>query len=234
MMFDHLFSPFDINKSVLPNRICFLAHRTHFSRNGRLHNRHLGYYRRRAEGGCALIILGELSVHPGDQAFESLIQMYHPSAVSDLRKLTDTVHDYSTRIFAQLTHRGFQSTGAITRREVWAPSAMSDFVFGETAKAMELEDMKDVIEAFSQGAEKIMQGGFDGIEIDMGPESLLRQFLSPISNHRTDEYGGSLENRMRFPLAVIAAVRDRVGPDFPTGVRLCADEQFWGGITTED
>jgi thioredoxin reductase len=111
---------------------------------------------------------------------------------------------------------------------------MSDFVFGETAKAMEVEDMKEIIEAFSYGAERVKQGGFDGIEIDMGPESLLRQFLSPISNHRSDEYGGSLENRMRFPLAVVETVRDTVGADFPLGVRLCGDEQFWGGITPEE
>jgi thioredoxin reductase len=90
------------------------------------------------------------------------------------------------------------------------------------------------MDAYSQAALRVQQGGFDGIEIDMGPESLLRQFLSPISNHRGDDYGGSLENRMRFPLQIIESVRAAVGNDFTIGVCLCADEKFWGGITPEE
>ena len=89
-------------------------------------------------------------------------------------------------------------------------------------------------QAFTRAALRIKASGFDGLEIDMGPESLLRQFLSPICNHREDAYGGSLENRMRLPLQVVADVRKAVGEEFPMGVSLCADEKFWGGITTEE
>ena len=229
-MFDQLFSPLTLGQVTLPNRICFLAHRTNFGQRGRLTERHVAYYRRRALGGCGLIILGELSLHPNDRPWETMILTYHPQAVRDLQRLTGAVHELDTPIFAQLTHHGFQSSGALTRREVWGPSALSDIVFGETAKAMEPEDLVETVEAFSRAAVVAREAGFDGLEIDLGPESLLRQFLSPLSNHRQDDYGGNLENRMRLPLEVIAGVRQAVGGDFPVGVRLCADERFWSGI----
>lgn len=184
----------------MPNRVCFLAHRTNFGCKGRLNDRHIAYYRRRARGGCGLIIVGELSIHPNDRPWESMIETFSPEAVDDFRKLTQTVHAFGTPIFAQLNHHGFQSNGAITRQETWGPSATADVVFGEVSKAMETEDMATVVDAFSAAAERIKEGGFDGIEIDMGPESLLRQFLSPLSNQRQDEYGGSFENRMRLSL----------------------------------
>jgi mycofactocin system FadH/OYE family oxidoreductase 2 len=233
-MFDYLFKPLNLRDLILPNRICLLAHRTNFARKGLLNDRHIAYYRRRAQGGCGLIILGELAIHAGDRPWEAMIKAYKPDVVDDYRRLTAAVHEFDTRIFAQLNHHGFQSSGAITREAVWGPSAVADIVFGETCKPMEPEDMTAILDAYSQAAVRIKQGGFDGLEIDMGPESLLRQFLSPISNHRGDEYGGSLENRMRFPLKIVETVREAVGNDFTIGVCLCADEKFWGGITPED
>lgn len=233
-MFDHLFSPLALGKTTLPNRICFLAHRTNFGKQGTLTDRHVAYYARRARGGCGLIILGELSIHPNDRPWESVIEAYHPQIVRDYRLLGEAVHRHGTFLFAQLCHHGFQSSGAISREAVWGPSAMADIAFGETAKPMEPEDIEEALEAFAKAAIFAKEGGLDGIEIDMGPESLLRQFLSPISNHRQDEYGGSLENRMRFPLRVLEEVRRGVGQDFTVGIRLCVDEKFWGGITSEE
>ncbi len=233
-MFDNLFNPLDFGAVILPNRICFLAHRTNFADRNRFNDRHIAYYQRRAAGGCGLIVVGELSIHPNDRPWETMIEAYHPEVVKDYQKLTGAVHEHDTRIFAQLCHHGFQSNGFITRQAVWGPSAISDIVFGETAKAMEPEEMPEVVESFSLAALLAKNGGFDGIEIDMGPESLLRQFLSPISNQRQDEYGGSLENRMRLPLEVIESVRKSVGEDFTVGIRLCADEKFWGGIAIDE
>lgn len=233
-MFDHLFNPLMMGKVTLPNRICFLAHRTNFAKGGRLDDRHVAYYRRRAQGGCGLIIVGDLSIHPNDRPWEAMIEAYDPGVVQDYQRLTEAVHEFESSIFAQLNHYGFQSSGAITRHAVWGPSALSDIAFGETAKPMEAEDMAVVIKAFSRSAVLARDGGFDGIEIDMGPEALLRQFVSPLSNLRQDEYGGSLENRMRLPLEVIDGVRKSVGEDFTVGIRLCADEKFWGAITTDE
>ena len=229
-MFEHLKSPIKIGSTSLRNRICFLAHRTNFARKGRLDDRHVAYYQRRAEGGCGLIIVGEMAIHENDRPWEAMIETYGAHAVDDFRRLTDAVHRHDTAVFARLNHHGFQGSGAITRHAVWGPSALSDIAFGETAKAMEPEDMAAVVNAFVKAADTVQKGGFDGIEIDMGPESLLRQFLSPLSNHRQDQYGGSLENRMRFPLEILDAVQKEVGEDFTLGIRLCADEKFWGAI----
>jgi mycofactocin system FadH/OYE family oxidoreductase 2 len=233
-MYENLFSPLKMRGTELPNRISLLAHRTNFGKSGRITDRHIAYYRRRAQGGCGLIIVGELAVHPEDRPWETLIAVDRPEVVADFKRLTDAVHQFDTRIMAQLNHHGFQSSGAVTRKAILGPSAVADIVFGETCKPMEPEDMTDIVEAFGQAAERVKQGGFDGLEIDMGPESLLRQFLSPISNHRGDEYGGSLENRMRFPLKILETVRTAVGSDFTIGVCLCADEKFWGGIAPEE
>ncbi|MGD9252058.1 MAG: hypothetical protein PVG19_12570, partial [Desulfobacterales bacterium] len=218
----------------MANRTCFLAHRTNYGKTGRIMDRHIAHYRRRAQGGCGLIIVGELTVHPDDRPWETLIEAYHPEVVDGFQRLTAAVHEFDTRIMAQLNHHGFQSSGYVTRKAILGPSAVADIVFGETCKPMEPEDFSEIAEAYRQAAVHVQQGGFDGLEIDMGPESLLRQFLSPISNHRSDEYGGGLENRMRFPLQIVETVREAVGPDFTVGVCLCADEKFWGGITTEE
>ena len=233
-MFGHLFNPIAFGKVALPNRICFLAHRTNFADKGRLNDRHVAYYRRRAQGGCGLIIVGELAIHPNDRPWTTLIAAWDNRVVHDFQRLTAAVHEFDTPVFAQLTHHGFQSSGAITRHAVWGPSAIGDIVFGETAKAMEPEDIGAVVDAFVNAAVLVRDGGFDGLEIDMGPESLLRQFLSPLSNLRQDAYGGSLENRMRLPLEVIEGIRKAIGEDFTVGIQLCADEKFWGAITTEE
>ena len=188
-MYDHLLSPLTLGRVTLPNRICFLAHRTNFARRGLLDDRHVAYYRRRAQGGCGLIIVGELSIHPNDRPWEAMIEAYRAEVVKDYKRLTAAVHEFETPIFAQLNHHGFQSSGAISRHAIWGPSALSDIAFGEIAKPMEIEDMGVMVDAFAHAAVLAREGGFDGLEIDMGPESLLRQFLSPLSNLRQDEYG---------------------------------------------
>lgn len=233
-MFDPLFTPLTLGQIKLTNRICFLAHRSNFARKGRLTDRHFGYYQRRAAGGCGLIILGELTIHPNDRPWESMIEVFGDSSLRDFQRFTAAIHQTGTPILAQLTHHGFQSSGAINRLSLWGPSALGDISFGEVAKAMEVEDIHEVLKAFSQAAQRIREGGFDGIEIDIGPESLLRQFLSPISNYRQDDYGGSLENRMRLVKQVLEETRKAVGSDYTVGIRLCCDEKFWGGISPEE
>jgi mycofactocin system FadH/OYE family oxidoreductase 2 len=233
-MVNALFTPLRLGRTSLSNRVIFAGHRTNFGRGGRLDARHVAYYRRRAAGGCGLIVVGEFSLLANDRPFEAMIDLTLPEALDDLRSLSTAVHEHGSALFAQLNHHGFQSSGAITRCAVWGPSAVGDIVFGECAKAMEPEDMAELCQAFASAAQKVQAAGFDGIEIDMGPFSLLRQFLSPISNQRQDDYGGSLENRLRLPLAVLAAVRSAVGAEYTLGIRLTLDEQFWGGIGIDD
>ncbi len=232
--FKYLFSPLRIGAVTVPNRISFSAHLTNLSDHNLPSERYMYYLAERAKGGAGLIITEEQSVHPTDHAYEKLIDAYKPEAVPGYRKIIRAVHEYETKIFAQLNHNGAQGDGSYSRLPLLAPSPVPDFMFREVPKEMELEDMKEVTDSFRKAATHVREGGFDGIELQFGHSSLMRQFLSPLTNLRKDDYGGSLENRMRFPLEVIAAVRGTVGADYTLGIRLCADEMVQGGLTLDD
>jgi mycofactocin system FadH/OYE family oxidoreductase 2 len=233
-MFPLLFSPIKIGGIEIPNRICFSANSTNFSTHGVIHEQHIAYYEERAKGGCGLIILGELSIHPTDRPYEQMIEAYDEKVIPGYQELSSAIHRHPTKIFAQLNHSGFQCDGCTSRSPVLGPSSLSDIEFGEAAKMMELEDIREVVDNFAKAAGYVKQGGFDGIEISLGHRSLLRQFLSPLSNYRQDEYGGDLENRIRLTEEVIDSVRSAVTRNFPVGIRLCADEMFYGALTLED
>lgn len=230
MMFENLFSPQKLGKVEVKNRISFQPHLTNFAENAMPSERHMYYWGERAKGGAGLITTEEMSVHPTDTAYEKLVEAFHPEVIPGFRKITDYVHQYDTKMFCQLNHNGQQCDGSISRLPVWAPSPVPDILFRETPKAMEIEDIEEVCRYFAISAEHVRQGGFDGIELQFGHSSLARQFLSPLTNHRQDEFGGSLENRMRAPLMFIEAVRKAVGNDYTLGIRMCADEMIPGGL----
>jgi mycofactocin system FadH/OYE family oxidoreductase 2 len=232
--FKYLFSPLRIGKVNVPNRISFSAHLTNLAENNLPSERYMYYLAERAKGGAGLIITEEQSVHPTDRAYEKLIDAYKPEVIPGYRKICRAVHEYETKIFAQLNHNGAQGDGSYSRLPVLGPSPVPDFMFREVPKEMEIEDIKEITESFCKAAVHVREGGFDGIELQIGHSSLMRQFLSPLTNLRADDYGGSLENRMRFPLEVIAAVRETVGADYTLGIRLCADEMVQGGLTLDD
>jgi len=234
MQFPHLFSPLRIGRVTVPNRISFSAHLTNLSKDGLPTERLVSYLAARARGGAGLIITEEQSVHPTDRAYEHLMEAFRPEIIPGYKRLTRAIHAYDTRIFAQINHNGQQCSGVLSRLPVWAPSAVPDVMYRETPKVMELEDIREVVAHFALAAIHVREGGFDGVELQFGHSSLARQFMSPLTNFRTDEYGGGFDNRMRFPLEVIAAVRQAVGSDFTVGVRLCADEMIPGGLTLED
>lgn len=230
MMFQNLFSPLKIGKVEVKNRISFQPHLTNLAEHCLPSERHMYYWGERAKGGVGLITTEEMSVHPTDTAYEKLVEAFHPEVIPGFRKITDYVHQFDTKIFCQLNHNGQQCDGSISRLPVWAPSPVPDVLFRETPKAMEPEDIEEVCRFFAVSAEHVRQGGFDGVELQFGHSSLARQFLSPLTNLRQDEFGGSLENRMRAPLMFIKAVRKAVGSDFTVGIRLCADEMIPGGL----
>jgi mycofactocin system FadH/OYE family oxidoreductase 2 len=233
--FKYLFSPLTIGKVVVPNRISFSAHLTSFAEECLPSERHAYYYRARARGGTGLIITEEQSVHPTDRAYDKMIEAFRPEVIPGYKRIARAVHEYETKIFAQLNHNGQQCNGALSRLPVWAPSAVPDPMSREVPKAMEIEDIEEVVDYFCRSAIHVREGGFDGIELQFGHSSLARQFMSNLTNLRSDEYGGSFENRMRFPLELVAAVRKAIGRDFTLGVRLCADEMTpWGGIALND
>jgi mycofactocin system FadH/OYE family oxidoreductase 2 len=231
----YLFSPLKLGSVIVPNRINFAAHLTNLSENHKISERHIYYYRERAKGGCGLITTEELTVHPSDLAYAKLVDAFEPDVIPGFQRLTRAIHEYDTKIFAQLNHNGMQADGKISRLPVWGPSPGVDPLFREMSKEMEIEDINECIEYFAKSAIHAVEGGFDGIEIQLGHSSLIRQFLSPATNFREDEYGGNFDNRLRFCLEVIDAVREAVGTDFTLGIRLNADEMHpKGGLTLED
>ncbi len=137
-------------------------------------------------------------------------------------------------IFAQINHNGGQASSMYSRLPVWAPSPVPDPLFREVPKAVELHEIAEIVDGYATVAGHCMEGGFDGIELQCSHSSIVRGFLSPATNTRTDGYGGSLANRARLLLEIVDAVREAIGPDRALGVRLCGDELIEGGTGIDD
>jgi mycofactocin system FadH/OYE family oxidoreductase 2 len=226
-----LSSPLRVGPVTVPNRIVFCAHLTNAAVDGLPTEQHVAYYAARAAGGAGLIVTEELSVHPDDRPYEKLLRGVDPAVVAGLRRLTDAVHAHGVPVLAQLNHNGGQSSGMYSRRPVWAPSPVADPLFREVPQEMTVAEIREVAAGYALAAEHCAAGGFDGVEVQCSQASLLRQFLSPLTNHRTDAYGGALGNRLRIVREVLTAVRAAVGPERAVGVRLCGDEGLPGGTT---
>ena len=232
--YQYLFTPIRIGQTVIPNRVVFAAHLTNLSEDNLPGPRLTAYYAERAKGGCGLIITEEQSVHPSDWAYQPLIHGFDPRVVPCYRRMTRAVHEHGTRMFAQMNHNGMQSSSIYSHRPVLGPSPMVDPIHREMCKEIEQEEIAEIVRGYALVARHVREGGFDGAELQSSHSSLMRQFFSPYYNRRTDHYGGSLENRMRFALEVIAAVRAEIGRDFTLGIRLCGDELIPAGLTLDD
>lgn len=235
--YPHLFSPLRIGNVTVRNRIMQTAHVKLFAEGAVDSQRNVDYQAARARGGAGLLITGNRVVHPtSTTGFPRVAWQYLPEALESDRRLTGAVHEHGGVIFAQLNHFGLNATSdsADDLRVLWGPSAVKSPAYGETPKAMEPEDIEEVIEWWARSAELAREGGFDGTEVHISHSYLLHQFLSPLYNKRTDDYGGSLENRLRFGREVIDAVRSRVGTDWVVGVRISLSDFIPGALDIED
>jgi mycofactocin system FadH/OYE family oxidoreductase 2 len=229
-----LFTPLRVGPVVIPNRIVFAAHLTNYAADGLPTRQHVAYYEARARGGAGLIITEEHSTHPTDWPYEKMIHGFHREVIPGYRAITEAVQRHGTRIFAQINHNGGQGSGMYNRLATWAPSAVPDPLFREVPYAVEPADIAAVIAGYAATARNCAEGGFDGVELQCSHSSIVRQFLSPSTNRRRDEYGGSVENRARLLVEIVAAVRQAIGPGRALGVRLCGDELLRHGITLEE
>jgi 2,4-dienoyl-CoA reductase (NADPH2) len=229
-----LWTPLQLGPVTTRNRIVFSAHLTNYARNGKPTEQHSAYYAARAAGGAGLIITEEHSTHPTDWPYEKLIHGFHRDVIPGYRNITSAVHQHRTPIFAQINHNGGQASSMYSRLPVWAPSAVADPLFREVPKAVTQSDIDDIIAGYVTVAENCAEGGFDGIELQCSHSSIVRGFLSPATNKRTDQYGGSLANRARLLLDISSAVRKAIGNDLALGVRLCGDEFIEGGTTIDE
>ena len=234
MAFRYLWSPLPIGPGTVRNRIVFSAHLTNYARDGRPTEQHAAYYAARAAGGAGLIITEEHSTHPTDWPYEKLIHGFHRDVIPGYRLITDAVHRHRTPVFAQINHNGGQASSMYTRRPVWAPSPVADPLFREVPKAVDEAEIAEIVAGYALVAEHCAEGGFDGIELQCSHSSIVRGFLSPATNRRTDSYGGSIENRTRLLIEIMAAVRRVVGNRLALGVRICGDELIDGGTTIDD
>ena len=227
-------SPLRVGSMIVRNRIVLSAHLTNYAEDNLPSDRLIAYYEARAAGGVGLIITEEQSVHPSDHAYQKLIQAYREDVLPGYQKLTSSIHRRGARIVAQINHNGAQGTSHHTRVPLLSASPVADPLFREVPKEAGAADLYSIVQGYADTAERCQRGGFDGVELQCSHSSLVRQFLSPRTNHRTDAYGGSLDNRMRLLRDIVAAIRDRVTPSFVVGVRLCGDEFAPGGITLDE
>ncbi|WP_024794741.1 mycofactocin system FadH/OYE family oxidoreductase 2 [Tomitella biformata] len=228
--YSRLLSTVELGSRTIRNRVVFSAHLTNFAVNGLPTAQHAAYYEARARGGAGLIITEEHTVHPSDRPYEKLIEGYRPEVVDGYRTITAAAHKHGAVILAQLNHNGAQGSSMHTGRPLWAPSAVPDPMFREVPKALTQAEIDQLIAGYAKVAEHCRQGGFDGVELQASQASLIRGFLAPGTNLRTDEYGGLLENRARFLIETLAAIRAALGPDLILGVRLAGEERVAGGI----
>ena len=229
-----LFSPLRIGPVVVPNRIVFSAHLTNYAEDGLPSEQHAAYYEARAAGGAGLVITEEHSTHATDWPYEKLIHGFHPEVIPGYRRITERVHRHGVPIFAQINHNGGQASSMYTRLPVWAPSPVADPLFREVPKEVDQREIGEIVAGYARVAGHCKAGGFDGIELQCSHSSIVRGFLSPATNIRTDQYGGSLSNRARLLLEILAAVREAIGRDLALGVRLCGDELIEGGTTIDE
>jgi 2,4-dienoyl-CoA reductase (NADPH2) len=230
----HLFSPIRLGPVTLENRIVFSAHLTNYARGGLPTEQHAAYYEARAKGGAGLIVTEEHSTHPTDWPYEKLIHGFDPRVVDGYRRITEAVHAHGVPIFAQINHNGGQASSMYSRLPVWAPSPVPDPLFREVPKAVDETEIAEIVEGYATVAARCSEGGFDGIELQCSHSSIVRGFLSPVTNTREDRYGGTLHNRARLLLELLPAVRAAIGPGRALGVRLCGDELVEGGTGIAD
>jgi mycofactocin system FadH/OYE family oxidoreductase 2 len=234
MAYRYLWSPLRLGPVETRNRIVFSAHLTNYARDGKPTEQHAAYYAARAAGGTGLIITEEHSTHPTDWPYEKLIHGFHRDVIPGYRRITDAVHRHRVPIFAQINHNGGQASSMYSRLPVWAPSPVADPLFREVPKAVTLAEIDEIVEGYALVAEHCAEGGFDGIELQCSHSSIVRGFLSPATNHRTDAYGGPLEHRTRLLVEIVAAVRKVIGNGLALGVRICGDELIEEGTTIDD
>lgn len=233
-----ILKPVITDKIVLNNRLVLPPlETTKANEDGTVNKELIDHYDKMSKGGCFGLIIVEHSFisHQG-RASEGQLSAAEDSNIPGLRKLTEAIHLNGSKVIMQLNHCGSMGNPVITKSEVIGPSS----IINPRSKAqmmpreMTRDDVSRIIEKFSCAAKRAKSSGFDGVEIHSAHGYLLNQFYSPITNRRTDEYGGDIRNRIRLHLEVISSVRDAVGEEYPILLRLGASDYRDGGTTVED
>jgi len=211
----------------------FLGVQTNYGEGGMISDRYNNFILERAKGGAGLIIVGLLSPikslpSPATHGIED--GRYIPR----LRDMVDAVHSYNAKIAGQISPSYYFAKDASTSPELVGPSEHINVVVNQTARALTIEEVHQLVRDCAEAAQRCQEAGFDAVEFQAGMGYLLNRFLSPVTNKRTDEYGGNVDNRMRIVLEIVESTRRKVGRDYPILCRFSADEFMEGGLTIND
>jgi 2,4-dienoyl-CoA reductase (NADPH2) len=228
-MTDSLFNPIRINQLSIPNRIYMPAMHLGMAQNFEVTDQILAFYARRAQGGPGMICVGYATVDELSGNTQN-IGAHDDKFIPGLTRLAEAIREHGSRCAVQINHAGrYNFSFLLNGKQPVAPSAIASRMTKETPKVLEISEIHQIIESFANAAVRVKKAGFDAVEILSGTGYLISEFLSPLTNQRTDAYGGGLENRMRFGLEVAQAVRDAVGPDYPLIVRMNGNDLMPGG-----
>lgn len=234
--FANLFSPLEVGSITLKNRIFLAAHATlSMPLDAPPNEKAIKYWEARARGGASLIITGVHLIMPGCTGV-ARGQLQSDNIIEPFSKAADAIHHAGAKVFAQLGHVGRLGTSKAAGGVTWGPSAVKRDLAPanwEIPHEMTPMEIKNVIDEFAKSASRIKKAGYDGIEIQGAAGMLIAQFLSPHMNKRSDEYGGSLENRLRFASEIVEAVRAAVGSDFVVGIKIAGDEFLEDGASAQ-
>lgn len=230
-------SPIKVGRLTLKNRIVMgpLCNNT-VGVEGDVSERTTAYFARRAEGGVALITVEAACVqHPIGRNSVAELRVDDDKFIPKLHDLADAIHEHGAYASCQICHAG-RFAHLIDQQPVSASDVSAPGIAGSVTqpRPLTVEEIDEIIECYANAALRLMRAGFDAVEVHGGTGYLVGQFYSPRTNRRTDQYGGSLENRIRFPLQIIERIHKKCGPDFPAGMRIICDEGTEDGVTLED
>ena len=234
--YSHIFEPFTVRRMTLKNRIVMTPMGTNFGeQNGEMSFLHINYYEQRARGGTGMLIVENACVtYPQGSNGTTQLRIDSDNYIPRLFYLTETIHKHDACIAIQLNHAGASAMSSRIGMQPVSSSNIPSKDGGEAPRPLSVEEIYSIVRDYGQAAKRAVTAGFDAVEIHAGHSYLISQFLSPVYNKRTDEFGGSAENRARFAKLVIEEVRKQVGPFFPIIVRISADEFVEGGNTLDD
>lgn len=234
--YPHIFEPLTVKNMTIKNRIVMMPMGTNYGeQNGEMSFLHLNYYEERAKGGVGLIIVENASVDsPQGSNGTTQLRIDHDNYIPRLFKLCENVHRHGACIAVQINHAGASAISSRINMQPVSASNIPSKEGGEIPRPLTKEEIFHIVKKYGEAARRAQIAGFDAVEIHAGHSYLISQFLSPLTNDRTDEFGGSMENRTRFCRMIIDEVRKQTGPNYPILLRLSADELMAGGNTLED
>lgn len=235
--YKNIFKPLTVKQMTVKNRVIMPPMGSNYGgQNGEFEEAHMDYYEQRAKGGTGLIIVENACVdYPLGSNGTTQIRINHDCFIPALHKLTEKVHKHGACIAIQINHAG--ASAVPSRIGGLTPVSSSNIPSkkgGAIPRPLTVEEIEEIANKYAEAARRAQIAGFDAVEIHGGHSYLICQFLSPLYNNRTDEFGGSAENRCRFAKMIIERVREQVGPMFPIIFRISADELLEGGNTLED